>query len=1147
MTTKTLHTRPFAFAVLAVLFLHLSPATAQRIGKAQPGVVRLRNGTVPAFRNIADGTLRRDSLMTAHFRGHFYVLAQFDRLPDPNLRLDMAGSGLRLFDYVSDRAYLVEIGDSFSVDRLKDYRISGLFRLPAGSKISRRLEEHADEDLHNPDKLIAVGYFGNLQQTAMNEAIVATGAIIQPNKLQPPRVVFVRVANPGILQKLAALPFVSYIASQPLKPRALNYNNRGTHGPDELAATRNLYGDGVVVGVGDDTDPYTHVDFTGREIDRFDAPPGSGHGVHTSGIVGGGGILNPMWQGMAPHSTILSQFFSDILVNTPSYIADYDMPLTSNSYTDYDYGCEYDGLYDALANFTDAQLCAYPNLMHVFASGNDGGYTCSPYPLQFATIKSGFQCAKNALSVGNVDNTNGYHTNTYYINNGSSSGPTADGRLKPDLVAGGSAITSTLPNNTYGQGWGTSMSCPTVAGVLALMVQRYRQQHGGADPPAALLKALICNTATDMGNPGPDYIFGYGSLNGRAATDAMDAGQYSFGSVGDGGTINANLNIPSGLAQVRIMLYWTDYPAAPFAATALVNNLDLTVTDPSSVIHHPLILNPDPAHVNDNAREGIDSINNIEQVVLNNPAGGACNITIHGTGVPEGPQSYVLVYQFIQPSVVLEYPFGKDTWVPGNFEFIRWNVYDSSQNTFTLDYSTDNGATWTVINNAITPISRMYYWTTPNVATNQALMRVTRNGTSYSSVSTYPFTILGEPIVTVTNPCQGYAQLSWNAIPSATSYDIMQLVGDTMVKVAGTPGTSYLLGNLNRDSGYWLGVRAVIGASPGRRSYSVHLTPSGGACNLSALDNDYTVDSLIGVHSGRMNTSTQLTASTPIGVELRNLGTMPTGASFTLSYSINGGSPVTEICSAAVAPHNGAYDYTFSTPADFSAAGSYTLQVWVSYPGDPAPGNDTISAVIRQLVNDPVTLNPSFTEGFETAAAATYTSPVMGFTGLDRCDFGTSTANGRARTFVNTGMSHSGNRYAALDQSHYATTTTGDSLITTFNLSGYSTSDQIWLDFWYRNQGNIASLGGNKVWVRGNDQSPWIEAYILDTVGANTGVYQPSAHIDVTRLLTTASQTPGGSFQVRFGEEGYTSGNDVVTDGTLDNGYVFDDITLTRS
>ncbi len=124
-----------------------------------------------------------------------------------------------------------------------------------------------------------------------------------------------------------------------------------------------------------------------------------------------------------------------------------------------------------------------------------------------------------------------------------------------------------------------------------------------------------------------------------------------------------------------------------------------------------------------------------------------------------------------------------------------------------------------------------------------------------------------------------------------------------------------------------------------------------------------------------------------------------------------------------------------------------------------------------------------------------------------------------------------------------------DSLITTFNLSGYSASDQIWLDFYYQNQGIDFSLPGNKVWIRGNDQSAWIPVCTLDSTAANIGVYQASPHIDITGLLKSASpaQSISSSFQIKFGEEGYTSTNDVIPDGDLDDGYSFDDITLTRA
>ena len=1136
MRTKTLHWRLTLTNLIAILF-SATGAFAQRA----PAVTRFKEGNLTGSRNIA--RLQKATLLPTHYGNKYYVVLQFDRLPDPAAKRELASLDIRLFDYIPGHSYLAEITDSFSTADLQRYAINNVAPLPAAFKLAGRLTQYPDDYLHRPDALIAVSWFGSLDSLEVCRRIAATGASIVPTRIRPARTIFVSSASSAILQKIAALPFVSYLAPQPMTPKVLNYENRASHGADALSAPsgRNLKGDGVTIGVGDDTDPYSHVDFTGRQIDRFAAPPGSGHGVHTSGTVGGGGIRDPYGQGMAPHSTIISQYFSDILLDAPVYLNDYDMTLTSNSYTDYDAGCIYDGLYDGIANYTDAQAWTYPTLLHTFAAGNDGGFTCSPFPHQYGTIKSGFQSAKNILSVGDI------YTGDYSINNASSCGPASDGRIKPEIVAGGTNIYSTWPFNSYFFATGTSMSCPAVAGTLGLLVQRYRQLHSGTDPPSALLKTLVCNTANDLGNPGPDYFFGFGSLNGLSAEMAMDNNQYATGQVANGSFTTSTINVPAGTSQLRVMLCWTDYPAAPYAASALVNDLDLTVTDPSSTIHHPLILNSDPAHVGDIAIEGIDTLNNIEQVVINNPTGGAFTITVNGSTVPQGPQNYAISWQVIQPSIQLLYPYGNEAWIPGTAENIRWNAYGTGSNSFTIDYSTDNGATWSTIgNNVPATTSGIFPWTVPAAATNQALIRVTANSTPYSDQTHYPVTVLGQPSLTVTNPCQGYAQMTWGSVPSATSYDIMQLKGDTMVKIANTAATSWLVGNLNRDSSYWLSVRAVNGSSPGRRAVAINVIPAGGACALTALDNDYTVDSLIGPFTGRQHTSTGLGNNTSISVELKNLGTVPSGTPFTISYQINGGTAVTEPGNTVIAP-NSAYAYTFTTPYDFSATGTYNLRVWVSYPGDPQQGNDTLSAVIRQLNNDPLTLNPSYTEGFESAAAASYASRTTGFAGLDRCDFYADTANGRARTFINTGFARTGSRSAILDAIHYSLGPTADSLITTFNLSNYSAADQLWLDFYYQNQGIDFSLPGNRVWIRGNDQSPWIPVCTLDSNAVNIGIYQPSPHINISGILSAAAQTVSSSFQIKFGEQGYTSTNDVIPDGDLDDGYSFDDITLTRA
>jgi subtilase family protein/type IX secretion system substrate protein len=1127
------------YFVILVFFLSISKLIAQR----QPLAIRFKNGDFIGNRNLQKEKLTKEFLESSHYRGKIYALVQFDKAPDVNERKELAVSGIRLFDYVPGNAFMTEMPDNFSRDDLKQYHATGIYVISRQFKLSSGLARSVTNRFTDPDHLIAVSFFGSINKADVIKELESSGAQIVHTKIQPGHIIFIKASMQAV-NKIASLPFVSYINEQVLKDTPLNYNNHGIHALDALGASsgRNLQGNNVTVGVGDNADPSSHIDFTGRLIDR-NPNWTAGHGTHTTGTTGGGGILNPKYKGMAPMSTLVSQSYSDILVNAPVYINDYSMVLTNNSYYSGLDGCPGEGGYDALSNYADAQIVQYDSLLHVFASGNDGGLTCSPYSSSFATIKSGFQCGKNVLTVGAISNV------TYSIAPFSSRGPVDDGRIKPEIVAGGVNITSTFPFNTYGLDNGTSMAAPTVTGTLALLYQRYKQLHNGSNPSAALIKAIACNSADDLGNPGPDYTYGFGMLNARTAVETIEKNQYFSGTINNAASGNFTITgLPAGAQQLKIMLYWNDPAASLNAAASLVNNLDLTATEPNgTTTHYPLILNPDPAHVTDNAAESIDVLNNIEQVVINNPPAGNFIITVNGTNVPNGPQDYVVAYQIINPSVTVEYPFGNETWVPGETENIRWSAYGGDTNTFTIEYSIDNGTTWNTISNSVASTARSYSWTVPNTATNQALIRVTRNSVNYSDVSDYAFTILGQPVITLVNPCQGYAQLAWNAVSSASNYEIMMLKGDSMQTIASTTDTSYLFKGLNRDSSYWLTVRAMNGATAGRRAIAANVIPaSGTACAFT--NNDFTVDSLIAPLTGRQHTSSQLSNSASIKIELKNLGVLASSVTIPVSYQVNGGSIVTENISTPIAS-NGVYAYAFTVPYDFSNVGVYTIKAWVSYAADTLHENDTLTATIKNLQNDTVSLSPSFTEGFESAAAASYITYTNGFIGLDRCDFSMSNSNARARTFINTGFARTGNRCVTLDQPLWSSASTADSLITTFNLSNYSTNDQIWLNFYYRNQGIDFSLPGNTVWIRGNDQAAWIAVDTLSILASSIGTYLPSKNIDISGILSSAlpAQTISSSFQVKFGEEGYTSANSVITDGDTDDGYSFDDITITKS
>ncbi|MBK9570880.1 MAG: S8 family serine peptidase [Chitinophagaceae bacterium] len=165
---------------------------------------------------------------------------------------------------------------------------------------------------------------------------------------------------------------------------------------------KNLKGSGVVVGIGEDGDPQQHLDFTKRLISRA-AGGYSFHGTHVTGIVGGAGIRNELRTGFAPKSTIISQIFSNILVNAPAYVTDYGMVITNNSYGNNLSECSSFGVYDLYSRILDEQAFSLPNLQNVFAAGNSGNFKCPPMQDSFRTVLGGYQSAKNVISVGNAD------------------------------------------------------------------------------------------------------------------------------------------------------------------------------------------------------------------------------------------------------------------------------------------------------------------------------------------------------------------------------------------------------------------------------------------------------------------------------------------------------------------------------------------------------------------------------------------------------------------------------------------------------------------------------------------------------------------------------------------------------------------------
>jgi subtilisin family serine protease len=101
----------------------------------------------------------------------------------------------------------------------------------------------------------------------------------------------------------------------------------------------------------------------------------------------------------------------------------------------------------------------------------------------------------NGDGVITVGATHGFWPHTYGASFFSSRGPTGDGRLKPDLVAPGERVQSTVPNNDWASESGTSMAAPHVSGAAAMLMGRYAELIG----QRRRIKRILCESATDLG------------------------------------------------------------------------------------------------------------------------------------------------------------------------------------------------------------------------------------------------------------------------------------------------------------------------------------------------------------------------------------------------------------------------------------------------------------------------------------------------------------------------------------------------------------------------------------------------------------------------------------------------------------------------
>jgi hypothetical protein len=797
--------------VLASVILLQFNALAQ--GKNQEKYqVKFKSGNyLPGehYKTKANNSKRKQSQSTQKQ----YVLIQFYDLPGKPQLANIKSAGIELLEYIPHNAYWASLNKELNQGQLKALGIRSVEPIQPEHKIDPELigSEFPEWAVKESGKVdVKISFFKNYPLVELKSALQSNGAQILK---EAANYSFIEARVPQkAIYPIAQIEGVSYIAPISPDPVPENYFSVKASRANTVRTgnnpNSNVTGKGITIAVGDVFSPHIHADVQNRVV-RFASLGSDWHGDHTSGTLAGNGNLNPLHTGIAPEASMVFTEMEDNIDNAPMYYTNNHVRITSNSYMKRGRSS---GLYNVHSQIVDIQAGSgnFPDLLHVFAAANTGPF--------FKSIADGWAVAKNTITVGNI-------TSNYEAAFNSARGPVIDGRIKPEVVALGSDVVSSIAYNTYRPASGTSMATPAVAGAATLIYERYKQLNNDANPDAALVKALLCNTAEDLGNPGPDFTYGFGVINVRRAIESLEKKQYFTGTVNAGDSITHSINVPSGTRLLKVMLYWKDKAPALAASIALVNDLDLTVKQGGNVFH-PWVLDPTPGRENNVAVRGKDRLNNIEQVTIDNPVSGAYALTVNGKNIASGSEDYVIVYEIIQNSLVLTYPSAGESFAPGETIAITWDEFTNGP--FSVSYSTNNGGSWTTINSSIPAGSKFLHWQIPNTITGELLVKISNGSTE--SISSGPSSIMGIATnLSVNYPSSNQIQLNWSAVQGASSYDVYVLrPTDKEIQLVGnTASTSYTFTGIQITEN-WVSVRAKNAqGAVGRRAMAARTLEGG--------------------------------------------------------------------------------------------------------------------------------------------------------------------------------------------------------------------------------------------------------------------------------------------------------------------------------
>jgi serine protease AprX len=641
-----------------------------------------------------------------------YILIQTTQALNADQKKELAAMGVQIHEYVPTNTYICryEPADLDSIRSLpyvewanvymQTFKVPPQLRSEAEpSPAAARLFvlDAVETSMSQESRSVEVVLHQGVATDQVREKIAAA-ARLDPDALNVSDHKIRLVVQQQHLEDLAAIDEVRHLEEY-VPPKFHNGVASQIMRADVAHTQMQLQGAGQVVAVCDTgfdmgTTANVHPAFTGRvhrlyALGRATASDPNGHGTHVAGSVLGDGTSAAMGEtirGTAPRATLVLQSVLDgdgRLGGLPTDLNNlFLIPYRDDAarvHTN-SWGSPVFGHYTASSFEVDEFVWNHRDCVICFSSGNEGADRNTNGVVDAGSVGAP-GTAKNCITIGASESDRPSISQQYgvpwpqdfpvnplssdlWADNPegmaafSSRGPTRDGRIKPDVVAPGTAILSAHSRRAnVGSFWGpssdplycfmggTSMATPLVAGCAAVVREYFLGQH--AHPPsAALVKAMLINGAHDINGQyvpseaqlTPNLSEGFGRvdlaatvgplING-ARVDFWDEGR----ALDTGEEERTVITVAEAGGVLKATLVWTDPPGE-----SLQNDLDLIVRLADGQERHG---NMPPASVD------FDRVNNVEQVVWSDVPLGDVEILVRAHRIPLHPQSFALVVRHI--------------------------------------------------------------------------------------------------------------------------------------------------------------------------------------------------------------------------------------------------------------------------------------------------------------------------------------------------------------------------------------------------------------------------------------------------------------------------------------------------------------------